>query len=460
MKNTYDLTEGKPSKLILRFFFPMFFTNMLQQFYNFADTIIVGKGLGDDKLAAVGNMSSLCFLIMGFSMGLTSGFSVIIGQNYGAKDEKALKRSVASAVTLSGMIAVLLTTVSIVFLRPLLMLLNTSETILDDSLTYGYILFAGLFATISYNLCGSILRALGDSKTPFIAIIASSVVNISANLFTIYVMHTGVEGPAYATILSQFLSALICFMKLRKIDAIKLSRSDFAFSENTGMYTLLVRNGVPMAVMNSITAVGCMVVQSFVNDMGVVYTAAYSACSKYLNVFMQPASTAGLTMSAYTGQNYGANRKDRIIAGTKVCLAIAVTSYVIYGSVMFFFPSQLAALMLNGSSQIAYAAGFIRRTGIFIFTVDIMFVLRTGCQGMGRPLLPMLSGILEMILRISVIVIFSKLIGFNATAYAEVAAWTGALLVNAGAFFHALKLMDSAGQRRITMTAAAKSKAV
>ncbi|MCR5166689.1 MAG: hypothetical protein K6C13_05655 [Oscillospiraceae bacterium] len=127
MKNTYDLTEGKPSKLILRFFFPMFFTNMLQQLYNFADTIIVGKGLGDDKLAAVGNMSSLCFLIMGFSMGLTSGFSVIIGQNYGAKDEKALKRSVASAVTLSGMIAVLLTTVSIVFLRPLLMLLNTSE---------------------------------------------------------------------------------------------------------------------------------------------------------------------------------------------------------------------------------------------------------------------------------------------------------------------------------------------
>ena len=189
-----------------------------------------------------------------------------------------------------------------------------------------------------------------------------------------------------------------------------------------------------MAAMNSITAVGCMVVQYFVNGMGVIYTSAYSACSKYINLFMQPACTAGNTMSSFTSQNYGAKKYDRIISGLKICLSIAAISYIVLGSVMVFFPQMLASLMLNGNEQIKLAAGFLVKCGFMIFAVDFLFVFRSGCQGMGKPMLPMLSGILEMVLRISIIATLISRIGFDATVYAEIAAWSGALALNIAAF--------------------------
>lgn len=437
MTQTYDLTKGRTTELILKFFFPMLFTNMLQQVYTIADNIVIGKGLGDNQLAAVGNMSSLTFFIIGFSMGLTNGFSVIIGQFYGAGDRKGLRRAAASAVTVSCVIAVMLTVLSIVFLKPILILLQTSQVIMGDSLTYGYILFGGLTATIAYNLCAGILRALGDSKTPFYAIIVSSVINVVFNIVSVYVLNMGVEGPAIVTILAQVISAAICFSKLRKIDVLKITADDFR--NNGKIYALLLKNGIPMAVMNSITALGCMVVQSCVNGLGVVYTSAYSACSKFINLFMQPACTAGYTMSSFTGQNYGAKKYDRILSGLKVCLSIAAVTYLVFGSVMVFFPEQLASLMLNGSEQISLTAGFLVRCGIMIFAVDFLFVFRNACQGMGKPMLPMLSGILEMVLRISVIFIFTPSLGFNATAYAEIAAWVGALSINAAAFIYHMR---------------------
>ena len=442
MAKTYDLTNGSPAKLILKFFFPMFFTNMLQQLYTIADTAIVGKGLGDNQLAAVGNMSSLTFLIIGFSMGLTNGFSVIIAKHFGANDGEKLRKAIATAVSLSFGISALLTAVSVIFLKPVLLLLQTSEIILADSLIYGYVIFGGLITTIAYNLCASILRALGDSKTPFYAIIASTIINIVFNYVSVFIMHMGVEGPALVTIISQLISAIICFAKLRKIELIRLSPEDFR--HNGVMASKLMKNGVPMAVMNSITAVGCMTVQYFVNGMGVVYTSAYSACSKFINLFMQPACTAGYTMSSFTSQNYGAKKYSRILSGLKVCLTIAAISYVLLGSVMVIFPRQLAAMMLNGSEQIALTEQFLIRCGIMIFAVDFLFVFRSGCQGMGKPMLPMISGILEMVLRVSVIAAFTSSLGFTATAYAEIAAWIGALTINMLAFAYHLKKKLSA----------------
>ena len=434
MAQTYDLTNGNPSKLILKFFFPMFFTNMLQQIYTIADTAIVGKGLGDDQLAAVGNMSSLTFLIVGFSIGLTNGFSIMTAQFFGASDRKKLRQCVAASAVLAFSITVLLTLLSLLFLRPVLVLLQTPETIIADSLKYGYIIFGGLAANISYNLCASILRALGDSKTPCYAIIVSTIMNIVFNFVFVFVLKTGVEGPAAVTVMSQLVSALICFSKIRKIEMLKLTRDDFRrASEMAGS---LLKNGIPMAAMNSITAVGCMTVQYFVNGMGVVYTSAYSACSKYINVFMQPACTAGHTMSAFTSQNCGAKKYDRIVSGLKVCLSIAAVSYIILGSVMIFFPEELASIMLNGSEQIGLASVFLVKCGIMIFAVDFLFVFRSGCQGMGKPFLPMISGILEMIMRVMVIALFMGRIGFAATAYAEIAAWCGALAINVFAFVY------------------------
>ena len=207
MSTTTDFTTGKVSKVILRFYFPMLATAMLQQFYSFADTAIVGKGLGDNALAAVGNMSSLCFMIVGFSMGLANGFSVLIAQHFGEKNFPQLRRTFVSMIKLSATITLLLTFLSILFLHPVLVLLRTDQIIIKDSLTYGYIIFGGLIATIAYNMSAGILRSLGDSKTPLKAIILSSVLNILMDCLFIFVLKTGVGGAAIATILSQLVSA-------------------------------------------------------------------------------------------------------------------------------------------------------------------------------------------------------------------------------------------------------------
>ncbi len=437
MAQTYNLTEGKVSRLILSFYFPMLFTNMLQQIYSIADTTIVGKGLGDNSLAAVGNMSSLTFLIIGFSGGLTNGFSVLIAQSYGAKKYEDLRKFIASAIKLAVIVSIILTLFSAVFLRKILVLLQTSPEIIDESLTYGYIIFGGLTATIAYNLCSGILRSLGDSKTPFIAIIISTAINISLDALLIFCFRTGVEGAAAATILAQVISTFICLLKLRKIDIIKLSKDDF--KADMLMNSLLLKNGIPMALMNSITAVGCMVVQYFVNGLGVVYTSAYSACSKYINLFIQPACTAGFTMSSFTSQNFGAKKYGRIWEGLKVCLTIAFISYIILGATMILIPKTLAGFMLNGNEPIELTVKYLTICGFMKIAVDFLFVFRSGCQGMGFPFIPMTSGIVEMVTRISVIVFAINSLGFKATAFAEAAAWTSALTLNITAFIFLLR---------------------
>lgn len=416
----------------MTFYFPMLFTNLLQQVYTMADTAIIAKGLGDDATAAVGNMASLTFLVIGFSLGLTVGFSVTIAQNFGAKDYAGLRRAIASSIKLAVGITVLLTLFSIVFLRDVLLLLKTDSKILDDSLLYGYIIFGGLASTIAYNMCASILRALGDSKTPLIAIIASSVINVTLNSVTIFIMHTGVEGPAAATIIAQVISAAICYARLRRIEIIRLTMKDF--KRDVRMYVSLMKNGISMALMNSITAVGSMVVQYFVNGLGLAYTSAYSICMRYLNLFMDPACTAGFTMSSFASQNYGAKKYSRINEGLKVCLSIAFITYLVFGSVMVFMPEMLAELMLNESDRIAIAVRFLPICGVMMFAVDFLFVVRSAVQGMGFPFIPMCSGILEMIMRIVVVMLFIKPFGFEATAYAGVSAWVAALLLNGGAY--------------------------
>ena len=435
-KRELDFTQGSPLKLILSFYWPLLMTSMLQQLYNFADTWIVGKGLGDNALAAVGNMGSLFFLIVGFSFGLANGFSVLVAQSYGAKDSEKLKHRFAAVIELGIALAVSLSIISVLFLPYALRLLRTDELIMADSLKYGYIIFGGLFTGICYNISAAILRALGDSRTPLRAIIASSVINVGLNSLFIFSLHMGVEGAAIATIIAQVVSSAICINRLRQIEAIKLEKRHFVNDKK--IFAELLKNGLPMAFMNSITAVGCMVVQYFVNGYGVVYTAAYAACSKYLNLFMNPAATAGNAMSAYTSQNYGARKYMRIVGGMKVCLGISAVSYILLGSLMIFLPGKLAAVLLSGESQITLVCTFLPRCGVMMIFLNILFVFRSCVQGMGKPMLPMVSGILEMFIRTFIISFFIGRIGFRATAYTEIGAWLGALLINAYALYVAL----------------------
>ncbi len=445
-----DFTNGNSTKQILGFFWPLLITSMLQQLYNFADTLIVGKGLGDNALAAVGNMGSLFFLVIGFSIGLSNGFGVLIAQSFGAKNYEMLRRNLAATIKLAAFIAILLTTLSLLFLPNALHLINTDEVIMQDSLSYGYIVLGGVSTSILYNVSSSILRSLGDSKTPLKAIVASSFLNVGLDAFFIFVLHTGVEGAAIATIISQIVSSVICIRRLMRIDFIKLKKSDF--KNRLSLYLGLLKNGLPMAFMNSITAIGCMVVQSFVNEYGVAYTSAYSVCGKYNNLFMNPAFTAGNAMSAFTSQNYGAGNFDRIREGLRVCLKIAFVAYLLLGSLLVFFPHTLATFLLEGEEPIALAVSYFPITGVSLIAVDFLFVYRSGVQGMGHPFIPMCSGILEMVMRILVIVLFMGSIGFRATAFAETAAWTGALLVNMAAFYRFLLPKLSKEGRHSKMT--------
>ena len=432
MTKTNDLTEGKVSRVLLGFFFPMLFTNLLQQLYTFADTAIVGKGLGDNALAAVGNMSALTLLIIGFAQGITNGFSVIVAQHFGSRDMSALRKSIAASIKLSAILSVILTVISLIFLKSVLIVMQTDTAILKDSLIYGYILFGGLTATMAYNLCSCILRALGDSKTPFLAIVVSSILNILLDCLFIFVLKTGVGGAAIATVLAQLVSVVICVIRLRKTESIQLTREDF--KSDFSLSVKLLKNGIPMACMNSVTAIGCMIVQSYVNALGVAYTSAYSACNRYVNLFMLPSVTAGFAVSAFTSQNYGAKKYDRIRSGVRVGLMIGLVSYLVLGTAMVLFPQELAKLFLNGQEPIALAANFLRICGSMFLTLNFLFVYRSTVQGMGKPLVPMCSGLLEMGLRILVIAVYLPQIGFPATAYAEVIAWLGALGLNYAAY--------------------------
>ena len=443
-----DFTKGSPTRLILKFFWPLLMTSMLQQLYNFVDTLIVGKGLGDNALAAVGNMGSLFFLIIGFSMGLSNGFGILIAQSFGAKQYDRLRRNIASTIQLALVLTILLTLLSQLLLPSALRLLRTDEVIMDDSLRYGRVIFAGLFSAIAYNVSSGMLRSLGDSKTPLKAILVSSVLNLGLDSFFIFILHTGVEGAAIATVISQIVSSLICIRQLVKIEIIRLHREDFRNEKS--LYFGLLKNGLPMAFMNSITAIGCMVVQFFVNGYGVVYTSAYSVCSKYNNLFMNPAFTVGNAMSAYTSQNFGAKEYERIREGLKVCLRVALVSYLLLGSIMVFFPHQLATFLLEGESSIRLVEAYLPLTGMMMIFVDFLFVFRSAVQGMGFPFVPMCSGILEMVLRILTIAFFMGTIGFQATAWAEVAAWSGAMIMNLVAYYRimAVRLPKKTVMRR------------
>ena len=432
-----DFTKGSPARLILGFFWPLLMTSMLQQLYNFVDTLIVGKGLGDNALAAVGNMGSLFFLIIGFSLGLSNGFGIMIAQSFGAKQYDRLRRNVAATIQLALALTLLLTLISLPLLPTALRLLRTDEVIMADSLKYGRVIFAGLFSAIAYNISSGMLRSLGDSKTPLKAILVSSVLNLGLDSFFIFVLHTGVEGAALATVISQIVSTLICLRQLRKIEFIHLHREDFR--NERSLYLGLLKNGLPMAFMNSITAIGCMVVQFFVNGYGVIYTSAYSVCSKYNNLFMNPAFTVGNAMSAYASQNFGAKEYGRIREGLRVCLRIALVAYLALGSLMIFFSRPLAELLLDGDAAISLVENYLPLTGVALIAVDFLFVFRSACQGMGFPLLPMCSGILEMVLRICVIAFFMKSLGFQATAWAEAAAWSGAMLMNMVTYFRIIR---------------------
>ena len=431
MKNnmTNDMTKGNPTKLILLFSIPLLIGNIFQQFYSMVDTIIVGRFVGVEALAAVGTTSSMVFLVNGFVMGLTSGFAVLISQKYGAKDEAGVKKAVASSITLSIIATIIVTFISVISAKPLLALMNTPSNIMKDASTYIIILYAGNVAIIFYNMMAAILRALGDSKTPLYFLIVSSVLNIILDLVLIINFKMGVAGAAYATVISQGVSALLCVIyTYKKYKILRLKKEDFKVKKK--YYRKHLKVGIPMALQFSITAIGIMTVQSAINIFGSTVIASYAAASKVLQLVMQPATTLGVTMATYCGQNIGAKRYDRIKLGVKKCVQISIITSLISAMVLIFLGKYFVMIFVSNPDAeiLSYAQQVLNISAIFFIPLGLIFVYRNALQGIGDSFIPMMAGVYELVARAVVAFTLPKVLEFMGICLADPVAWFAAVI--------------------------------
>lgn len=426
---TKDMTTGNPVKLILFFSIPLLIGNVFQQFYSMVDTIIVGRYVGVQALAAVGVTGSLSFLILGFTFGLTGGFSVIIAQRFGANDEDGLRKSVATSTILSIISTIIITLASMLSAKPVLSLMNTPDDIINDATIYIIIIYAGTCATVFYNMIAGILRSLGDSKTPLYFLILSSILNIILDLFFILNFNMGVRGAAYATVIAQGISGILCLIyALKKYPILRLKKEDWIWDKNFALKHLNV--GIPMALQFSITATGVMVLQTALNAFGSTVIAAYTAASKVEQIVTQPGISFGTTMATYCGQNLGAGKYDRIKEGVKKGSIITIMVSIIAAVVLFVFGKSLSTLFIS-SDQIEalnYSKQYLNTVAAFLPILGMLFIYRNSLQGIGDAFIPMMAGVAELVAMVIVAFTFPAFIGYIGICLASPFAWIGATI--------------------------------
>lgn len=424
---TKGMTEGNCMKLLVQFFLPILAGNFFQQFYNFVDSVIVGKGIGDAALAAVGNTGSVHFFILGFMIGLTGGLGIYISQSFGAQDYGKMRQETAMSVLICLGIGVLVTILSLLTMRPIFTFLNTPQDMMQDTISYFRIILIGSTVTVCNNFAMTLLRCVGNSRVPLIAMILSSIINVILDVLFVFPGEMGVSGAALATVLAQVFSLLYCYLYIRKIKELQFTASDWKIRTNIVKYLML--KGMPVAVMNSVTAFGGMILQYFVNAMGTLYVAAYAACMKLCSLFEQAGGAVGLAVLTFTGQNYGANKINRIRRGVWDGILLSTLINIPICLVQLIIPETLTRLMLNDPIVISYTREFLFITGIAIFPLGWLFVTRNACQGLGKTFVPMLSGVLEVVMRVVTGFLLVPRMGFQGVAIAEVSAWCGAAVM-------------------------------
>lgn len=427
-----DMTKGNPWKIILLFSFPVLMGNLFQQFYNMVDTIIVGQYLGSDALAAVGSTGCLMFLVLGFANGIAQGFGVMTSHAFGAKNEKLLRHYVALAIILTVLVSALLTIPTVLASKQLLLWMNTPDNILSMADAYIKVIFAGIFCTMSYNVASGLLRSIGDSKTPLYFLIFSSVLNIVLDIFFIVGLKLGTSGAALATVISQGISAILCFVVMfRRYEILRTGRDDYYMDFNGVAHMLSI--GIQMALNYSITALGTMIFQASVNVFGSQVVAAYTAASKVHNIAAQTMPTLGTAAATYCGQNLGAGKYKRIFKGMKACFWICIGCAVIGAAINCLLgPYMIGWFIHNPSaSDLDYAMKYLRIASAYMLPLAWIFAYRNGLQGLNRGLVPMLSGVMELVARVVAIGLLAKPFGFTGVCYADPAAWlsTGILLI-------------------------------
>lgn len=427
---TNDMVVGRPMNLILKFSMPIIIGNIFQQFYTIVDSIVVGRYVGVSALAAVGAAGSLILFLLGMITGMTSGFSILIAQSYGAKNQSQLRHYFGMSVNLCIGLTIFLTIGSVVFLKISLRLMQTPTEIFQDSYDYMLIVCLGTITTVAYNMISGVLRAIGDSKNPLYILIFSSIIHVGFDLLFILGFSMGVKGAAYATVIAQLIASILALIiMVKKYPFLKLSKEDFRFSFLSARK--LLGMGIPMALQFSITSIGTMIVQAALNSFGAVFIAAFSAAGKIQTVVMQTFVALGATMSTYVGQNMGAGNIERIRKGVKSCFILSVVSGILLGMLVYFFGEAFVGFFISkpDAEVLEGARKFFHAVGWFYPILSLIFLYRNTLQGLGFGLVPMLGGVLELFARAIVVLTLPSIIGYDGICLAHPIAWTSAIIL-------------------------------
>ncbi len=445
-KHTQIMTEGKPWKLILGLALPLMFGNIFQQLYTVMDTLIVGRVLGVHALAALGASDWLNWMILGLVTGITQGFCILAAQKFGAGKTEELKEIVGASITLSAISAIVIEVLSQTLVMPLLKLLDTPWDILPMALLYLRILFAGIPIVMAYNLLASLLRALGDGRTPLYAMVVASVLNILLDVLFVAGFHTGVGGAAAATLIAQAVASLYCLRVILRMEILRIR--PVHLRPDRKLAWQLFSLGTPMAAQNTVIAVGGLVIQSIVNGFGVIFIAGYTASNKLYGILEIAATSYGYAMITYVGQNLGAGLFRRIRQGVGHALGIALATSIVIALAMLLTGRMLVGSFITGAPQevleatdIAYH--YLAIMSLFLPILYLLHLYRSSLQGMGDTVLPMASGIAEFVMRTGAALTLPHILGQEGIFYAEVLAWVGADLILITAYYMRIHKLSS-----------------
>lgn len=424
MAQSKEMTSGPCLPLIFNFTLPLLLGNMLQQTYSLIDAAIVGKFLGINALASVGASTSVVFLILGFCNGCCGGFGIPVAQKFGARDYVSMRRLVSVSLKLAGMMSVGIALITCLLCAFILRTMQTPENIFQDAYWYLLITFIGVPCTFFYNLLSSIIRALGDSKTPFWFLLFSTILNVLLDLLCILVFHWGVAGAAIATVFSQGVSAVLCYFYMyRKFEILRMQPADKRFRPELARQLIFV--GIPMGLQFSITAIGSIMLQSANNALGTACVAAFTAAMRIKMFFLCMLESLGIAMATFCGQNYGAGKPERIWTGVKAASLMMIVYVAAVAIILWGFSEKFVLLFVDPSEIeiIADAALFLHISVSFFPVLGVLCILRYSIQGAGYTKLAMFSGVSEMIARILVSVVAVPLWGFWAVCFGDPTAW-------------------------------------
>lgn len=440
---TKKLTSGNPMSLIISFSLPLLVGMLFQQFYSLVDTIIVGKCLGVNALAAVGSTGAINFLIIGFCMGVCSGFAIPVAQRFGAEDYDSLRKYVTNSIWLCLIFSAVMTVLVCIFCRQILQIMQTPANIIDQAYSYIFVIFLGIPVTYLYNMTSGIMRSLGDSKTPVYFLLLASGLNIVLDLFFITKLGMGVEGAGYATVISQFVSGFSCLLYMRsKFTILRTNKGDWKW--NPHCVGVLCRMGVPMGLQYSITAIGSVILQTAVNGLGSNAVASITAANRITMFMACPFDALGSTMATYGGQNVGAMKLKRVKDGLKSATFIGFVYSLLSLGILYFFSRFLLLLFLSPSEVtiLANARLFLLIQACFYFFLAIVNIFRFMIQGMGFSFFAILAGVMEMVARALVAFTLVPSVGFLGACFASPLAWIMADAFLIPAFFHVYKKLE------------------